>query len=238
MSATETPLVPPCLASTLLGPPAPPSEPGVTWRGPHIQTASGRHWYPFSPRAEDVYLPDIVAALKRVCRYGGAVDEHVPLYVVLEHGVRVAWYLRDIGASPLVCLGGLHHDDEEAYPPGDQLGPFLRAMRDERACGVLGLTPAAFEGLLAVRRLAKLAVREALGLLPLFLNPENAALIDRADRVLLATERRDLMASGPVDWGNLPEPLADRIRPWTPERAALLFQHTHEQLCAALGEDV
>lgn len=231
--ADETPLVPPFIHATEVGEPSPPSVPD--WRGPHVQTANGGHWWPFSPRPEDVRLEDIVASLRRGCRFGGHLREGVESYSVLEHQVRVSWLLRNMGASPLECFGGLHHDSDEAYPPNDQIGPFLRGMKDPRACALLGLTPAAFEGILAVRRRAQDAVRTAFAISDVFADARSAALIHKADMTLLATERRDLMAYGPVDWGTLPEPMLERIRPWSPHFAAEQFMSTHATLLNAMG---
>ena len=239
MNATGTPLTPPCLHITEPGPPPPPSEPGYVpslpalkgmpdrSRGPYIQTLTGGHWYPFAPQPEDVRFADL-RALSRVSRYGGhTLVDH---YNVADHSVRVARRLLDLGASRLVALAGLCHDCHEAFPPGDQFGPFLRAMTAESACALLHLTPAAFAGSLAVERKAKWAVRTALGVADVFALPADAALIKRADMELLATERRDLMAQGPVDWGKLPEPLPERIVPWTSTQAWAEFQAMFECL--------
>ncbi len=230
---TKTPLIPPVVLSTLLGQPDPPSVP-TGWRGPHTQLLSGGHWWPFSPRPEDVRFADF-RALSRITRFGGHTSPDVDFYSDAEHMVRVYRCLRDLGAPPLVCFGGLHHDTHEAYPPADQLGPFLRATSDPAACALLGLTPAAFDGLAAIILRAKTAVRSSLGILGVFADPQSAALVKRADMILLATERRDLVADGPVDWGNLPMPLFERIRPWTPGEAWAQFVAAHEELCAELG---
>ncbi len=230
--STKTPLIPPAVFATLLGAPEPPSEPFPAWRGPPCQTLTGLHWYPFSPRVEDVRFDDF-QALARINRYGGHTLRDG--YTDAEHGVRCARYLRRLGAPPLVCFAGLHHDTHEAFPPGDQMGPFLRAMSDRAACALLGLTPAAFDGVAAIILRAKTVVREALGIAAVFADPERAALVKRADMVLLATERRDLMADGPVAWGSMPEPLAERIHPWTPAEAWAEFRAEHERMSAEMG---
>lgn len=240
MTATLTPIVPPCLHLTEPGPPPPPSEPGYVapfpslvgtmldrTRGPYVQALTGGHWYPFDPQPEDVRFADL-RALSRVNRYGGHML--VDHYDVAEHSVRVARRLLDLGASRIVALAGLCHDCHEAFLPGDQLGPFLRAMKSETACALLGLTPAAFAGLLAVIEQAEWAVRTALGVVDVFALPVAAALIKRADMELLATERRDLMAQGPVDWGKLPDPLPERIVPWTAAQSWAEFQAMFEGL--------
>lgn len=201
-------------------------------RGPFTQTLTGGHWYSFTPRPEDVLVADF-RALTRINRFGGHTT--VDCYSDAEHAVRCAWVLQSLGCSALVCFGGLHHDSHEFAPPGDQLGPFMRATKNEAACALLGLTPAAFAGILEVMRRATVAVREALGLLDVFADAESARLIKHADMVLLATERRDLMAPSSVDWGRLPEPLPNRIVPWTPDEAWRIFRETHESLCAAMG---
>ncbi len=210
----------------------PPDPVKPTGRGPHVQTLSGRHWYPFSPRAEDVSFHDL-RALSRICRYGGHTA--AGFYSVAEHAVRCAWLVRDWNGTALECLAALHHDSHEAYPPGDQLGPFLRAMRDRDACAAMGLSPAAFAGLLAVEARAKAAVRTALGVADTFSDSRAAALVKRADMAMLATERRDLMAPSDVDWGALHEPSSKLIAPWSPDVAWRRFAATHEELCAAIG---
>lgn len=208
-------------------------------RGPYAQTLTGGHWYPFDPLPSDVRFADL-RALSRVNRYGGhTLCDH---YSVADHSIRVAWrahtLARSFGFSPeearLAALGGAGHDAHEAYPPGDQIGPFLRAMKTEAACSLLALTPAAFEGLLLVVARAESVVRVALGISRAFLDPNIAAIIKRADMELLATERRDLMAPGPVDWGNLPDPLPERIIPRTPKQAWEEFQGMWEDFGGAV----
>ena len=151
-------------------------------------------------------------------------------YDVAEHSVRVARRLLDLGATPLVALAGLCHDCHEFAPPGDQLGPFLRSVTNADACALLGLTPAAFGGLLAVVRQSEWAVRTALDVVDVFCHGPSAALVKRADMELLATERRDLMAASPVNWGAMPDPLPERILPWGPRQSWAEFQAMFESL--------
>lgn len=225
MTADQTPIVPPALASPLLGPPAPPpseiavvrltATPSRRGRGPHTQTLTGGAWWSYDPSPDDVRLGDL-RALSHINRFGG--HTLVP-YSDAEHMVRVARRVRALGGSLIVTRAALGHDAHESYPPADQLGPFLRAWSSEEACAILGMTPAAFDGIAAVVRLAKTAVRERLGILDVFEVPEMARLIRHADVELLATERRDLMAPSDVEWGPLPDPLPERIVPWSPTHA-------------------
>jgi len=203
-------------------------------RGPWLQTATGGYWYPFAPRAEDVRLDDMIA-LARVCRYGGHLHEDIVHYSVAEHAVRCFWAVRSMGGTVLEQLAALHHDSHEAYPPGDQLGPFLRAVRSGVHNPLLGVSEEAFRGLLEVEARAEAAVREAFDLGDVWKNPTSATLIKRADHVLLATERRDLLAEQGVEWGPLPAPLPRRITPWRTEVAWDAFYDAHQELWAALG---
>ena len=237
--AERTPLMPPCLHLTEPGPPPPPSEPVAIVasslvgtmldksRGPYVQTLTGGYWYPFDPQPEDVRFADL-RALSRINRYGG--HTLVDWYTVAEHSVRVARRILVLGGSRAQALAGLCHDAHEAFPPGDQLGPFLRAMTSEEACALLGLTAASFAGIRWVVARAEGAVRGALGVLGNFTHGPSAAIVKRADMELLATERRDLVAQGPVDLGKLPDPLPGRIDPWTPRQAWAEFQAMFEDL--------
>ncbi len=240
MTADETPLVPPFVHLCEIGEPSPRSEPDAALpfpslagtmrdpvRGPYVQTLTGGHWYPFAPQPEDVAFADL-RALSRINRYGGHML--VDHYDVAEHSVRVARRLLDLGATPLVALAGLCHDCHEAYPPGDQLGPFLRAMKSAADCALLNVKPQAFDGLLAVEHEAKWAVRTALGVVDVFALPASGGLVKRVDMELLATERRDLMAASPVDWGALPDPLPERILPWGPRQSWAEFRAMFESL--------
>lgn len=188
------------------------------YRGPHVQLINGDAWYPYSPRASEVRLAH-ARALSRTNRFGGHTRLWVDQYNTAHHSVLVCRRVLDLGGNKLDGLGALGHDGHESYSPGDQVGPFLRAWSDPSACALLGLTPAAFDGIAAIVQLAKMAWREALGIAPAFIDQRSAALIRRADMEVLATERRDLMTTPGVDWGNLPAPLPEPIDPWSPSRS-------------------
>ena len=188
-------------------------------RGPYVQTLTGRCWHFTRPLPEDVAFDDL-RALTRVTRYGGHTDSHCELYSVAEHSVRVARFVADAG--PRVQLAALLHDGGEAYPPADLSGPMVRHL--ERLEAERRKVDPEFEDeTLRIRRLAEVAVWERFGVLEVFRDPEAAALIHRADRTLLATERRDLVAASAVVWGALPDPLPEVIEPWSSARAGAEF---------------
>lgn len=168
-------------------------------RGPWLQVATGGHWYPLSPRAEEVVDADIAASLSKICRFGGHVALDVGPYSVAQHSVLVAMQLRDWGSPAEIQLQGLVHDAHEAYPPGDVLSPVKRELGWQAR---------------VMEEKAARVVRAHFGV-PVELDP----MVRHADLVLLATERRDLLAPSAVEWGELPEPMEERIAPWSWEVA-------------------
>lgn len=173
-------------------------------RGPWTQTISGGHWFPFSPRVDDVRLADI-RAISRVSRFGGHTT--VAPYTVAEHCCRVARAMQEAGHDADTVLAGLIHDAHEAYPPGDVAAPCKRRWHE----GTWGHAFA--EAVREVEKQAATCVRIALMGIDRYKRHEEA--VRHFDLVLLATERRDLMAASDVDWSALPEPLPAPIWPWS-----------------------
>lgn len=185
--------------------------------GSTILTASGRYVDPLDLDPEDVVISDIAHALANQCRYSGHVRE---FYSVAEHSVRVAERLEAIGAGPEVALAGLLHDATEAY--------LVDLPRPLKAHPVFGATYRQAEA-----KLAKV-IEWAFDLGVALDHPE----IHRADMILLATERRDLMP--PVgEWKILDgvEPLDDEIVPWPPDKAREVFLAAFRRLTRAVGVD-
>lgn len=167
-----------------------------------IQTYTGRQFFPFAPRREDVDIRDVAHSLAFLCRFNGHC---LVYYSVAEHSVRVS---RLLGGD--LALWGLLHDAAEAYlsdvprPVKASLPPFVemeaRLLRE--IAGVFGL--------------------------PWPMPPE----VRWADDVLLATEARDLVAPPPASWGLAERPLDDVIVPLGPEVAERAFLERFEELRA------
>ena len=122
------------------------------------------------------------------------------------------------GGSPQDVYDAHTHGLEESYPPGDQLGPILRGEPPDST-------------ILAMSRKAKVAVRTAIGA-----SLVKSEIVSMADRVLLATEKRDLLnASSPLmKWPELPPPWKRVIRPLSPRRAWLVWAARFNALAGAL----
>ena len=176
-----------------------------------IVTATGRRFYPLAPREGDIEIEDIAHALSLQCRFAGHTRY---FYSVGEHSARVADLLEAWGQSQEVVLWGLLHDASEASLV-DIPSP-LKAQ------------PAFAPYLKAERRLKSMIV-EHFGLSCL----EPQAVRD-ADRVLLATEARDLMPGHDYqdengewvrtrNWNGLPAPLPEALCPVSADAAKVKF---------------
>ena len=54
-------------------------------------------------------------------------------------------------------------------------------------------------------------------------------------KVLLMTEKRDLMKAEPNPWEDIAEPLPERIDPWLPEVAEESFLSRYREIAAQFG---
>jgi len=188
--------------------------------GAWSQTFTGRQFWPLDPRPSDLCIEDIAHALAYQCRFGGACRTH---YSVAEHSVRVAWHVYDMLASggdlsvdPRVLLAALMHDAAEAY--------LVDLPRPLKVC----------EGMAVYRDAEHTLLRVIESWAGLEAGACDAPVVKRADEVLLATERRDLMAPCEMPWSLAEEPLPKIIRPWPAgeaERAfTLYFEHVRKEM--------
>ncbi|WP_114152805.1 phosphohydrolase [Chromobacterium haemolyticum] len=162
-----------------------------------IQTVSGRYVDLLHPSPSDIEIHDIAHHLAHLCRFGGACRQ---FYTVAEHSVRVAAIL-----PPRLKLAGLLHDATEAYV-GDVVTPLKKILPTYQYT----------EGLVAAAVEARFRLQ---------LSPADRGEIRRADLVLLATERRDLMPHDGSEWPVLAgvAPLPERIKPLSIEQAVAHF---------------
>lgn len=167
-------------------------------------TASGRKVHALDPQPDRINIHDIAHALSNVCRFGGQCRH---FYSVAQHSVLVSEIV-----PPEDALWGLLHDATEAYI-GDIIRPLKRELPDYKA----------------IERLWECAIAVHFGL-PLELPPS----VKRADHVVLATERRDLMPpEAQCNWIEDEQgfrALPQRIRPLSPEVARELFHDRFNEL--------
>lgn len=181
-----------------------------------IQTYSGRWFDLGDPKPEMVDPLDIANALANTGRFSGHTRA---FYSVAQHSVLVALAVAEqLGDEhphrSEAMRWALLHDAHEAYT-GDFTRPLKRAMVATGASagsGPLGIIQSQIDA----------AVRARFGLGQM--TTTTLELVKRCDTVVLATERRDVMAPG-LEWGELAdvEPMAWGVRPLGPVEARSLF---------------
>lgn len=168
-----------------------------------IETFGGRRFYILDPRPQDVALEDIAHALSLLTRFTGHTRE---FYSVAQHSVLVSRVCDSADA-----FDGLLHDGSEAYL-ADMNSPLKRSPEMARYR--------------TAERHVQAAIAEHFGL-----NPKEPASVKQADRRLLVTEKRDLMAPSPT-WEAFADvvPLPETITPWSPARAEREFLDRYAEL--------
>ena len=91
--------------------------------GSWMQVSSGRAFWPFDPRPEEIDIEDIAHALAHQCRYAGHTSQ---FYSVAEHSYFLSYHV-----SIEHALAALMHDSSEAYLV-DIPSPLKRYMVDYR----------------------------------------------------------------------------------------------------------
>lgn len=143
-----------------------------------IELASGRFLDLADPRPEDITLDDVAHGLSQTCRFAGQTRR---FYSVAQHAVLVSRRLDATGCSLPIQLGGLHHDDAEAF-----IGDCTRPLKM--------LLP----GWRRVEQTVLAAIGLALEIGPL--TAMESAAIKAADDWALAREAHQLMVSQGAGW--------------------------------------
>jgi hypothetical protein len=169
---------------------------------PTIQTVSGRYFPLLAPTPDDIRIEDIAHHLSNICRFTGAVRE---FYSVAQHSVLVSQIV-----PPQDALAALLHDASEAY-----ITDISKPLKPH-----LG-------GYAEIETRIMEVVLQVFGL-PTCL-PDS---VKRADLILLATEKRDLMPAHGDDWDlirDIPR-LQEEIVPLPPRAARARFMDRFCQL--------
>ncbi len=162
-----------------------------------IRTYTGHKFWPLDPRAEEIDIEDIAHALSLSCRWTGHTYCH---YSVAEHSLRVSKLAQElilkknssrnatvITSAREVALWGLLHDGSEAY-----LSDFARPLKHFTEFGKLYKF---FETQLTE------AIIDRFNLMP-----HMPSVVRTADRVVVQTEGRDLIADFTHDMDEVPLP--------------------------------
>ncbi|KKL05036.1 hypothetical protein LCGC14_2610080 [marine sediment metagenome] len=178
----------------------------MTW----FQTRSGQVFDFEDPSPDAINIEDIAHALSKQCRFNGHCTE---FYSVAQHSCYVCDIITGSKAGQLTAL---LHDAAEAYT-GDMVAPLKYMLPDFRRIEKR-VESAVFE---------KFFSRESL--------MERLDAVDeikRADLIMLATEKRDLMEPCWKEWEVLEgvEPLKDRIEGWSVETARREFMSRFRRL--------
>ena len=191
--------------------PAPHDSPPAP--GPFLQTVSGRWVNPFDPDPEQLDPGDIARALGNQCRFGGHCRV---FYSVAQHSVIVSEIVERRGGDVEDVFAALMHDASEAY-----LGDMPHPLKHRSP---LGAAFRAAEDRLEQAIRARFAIKADV--------PE----IKRADRALLATERR-AFSDEAWHWPELEgvEPLDLELTAWSPDAAARAFAERYADLDARRG---
>lgn len=167
--------------------------------GRYMSTYSGLKYWPKDPHLAEIEIEDIAHALALQCRYNGHCRT---FYSVAQHSVLVSIEVeRLLGYAPgwrEVAMWGLCHDNSEAYI-GDMISPLKYEMPEFQRVEALNLEA----------QIKRFNLRPS----------RQPPIVTFVDRVLYATERRDLkpLRAPPGTWVNVEyevAPLPDPIVPW------------------------
>jgi hypothetical protein len=198
--------------------------------GEHIQTATGRSFWPLDPRPDDFVLADIARGLANTCRYAGQIGMGTgyQFYSVAEHSVIVSCYAERLAAERGLdrtvqlrwALEGLLHDASEAY-----IADIARPLKHSREMRGYGRIEARVER----------AIEKAFGLSP---SPTSRAAVKSIDNRVLLDEMAAFMHGEDVDAieRRFGPPLGAEIAGLAPEHAESVFLARYSAICVELGQ--
>ena len=181
-----------------------------------ITTYTGAKFWPLNPRGDEIVIDDIAHALSLICRFTGHT---YCVYSVAEHSLRV---------SKLAQYLILKYADARGYSRGREVVQLAREVAlwgllhdaSIKHASILGQLYRGFEsGLMDV-------IADRFELMP-----TEPSVVKVADRILLATEMRDLMTNCTPPAGITP--LSETIFPMDGQRAEAEFLSRFQALTLA-----
>jgi hypothetical protein len=194
-------------------------------RGTSMTTFSGKRFFVFDPRPEEINIDDIAHALSNICRYGGHCSY---FYSVAQHSVHVSEVLEGIGADGidrnLLTAVGLIHDAAEAYT-GDIIRPVKVKLREAPGGSVFDeIESKVMDAILEAHAISEFCTKDVW------------EAVKVADNMMLATELRDLHPNVEDEWTNMPPPAPWEIEYMSPDTAKLLFLERYDRVFAQLNK--
>ena len=171
--------------------------------GDWIQTVTGKQFWPFDPRPEDIDIEDIAHALSMQCRFAGHC---IRFYSVAEHSVLLSETL----SRKRDALWALLHDASEAYLVDipRPIKPYLFGYYE-----------------------AEEALMKAIAI-KFDLEDNIPEIVKQRDYQILFSEAEQNMSKPPASWtdyGKI-EPLDVKLQYWSPEEAKKKFLDRYYQL--------
>lgn len=175
-----------------------------------ILTFTGRNMNLMGSSRNTYSVADIAHALSQVCRFGGHTRQ---FYSVAQHSVLVSKLVR-----VEYRLEALFHDATEAFL-GDVVQPLKSSIE-----------------MVGYRQVESVIEEEIFNWFRIGSTEQSRQDIKSADLVMLATERRDLMAPSTDKWPILDGtfPSAATITPLMPAAAEALFLKRYKELAGVL----
>ena len=183
-------------------------------QGARILLGSGSYFYYEHPELAEITIEDIAYGLAYTGRFAGQCvsrqNNRRVFYSVAEHCVRMSRIV-----PPLLALHALMHEAGESTC-GDLPGPLKELCPEFKK----------------IEKRCESAILDRFGVTVL-----DRDQIKHFDRVMLATERRDLMPWDGEPWPELDrvEPLPDPIVPWSAETAAETFLSLYDEISPRKG---
>lgn len=171
-------------------------------RGPAVTTATGKAFYPFDPRAEEVEIQHIAASLSTRARFTGSTRQ---FYSVAQHSALVADYMERPHR-----LWGLLHDAAEAYLPD-----VVSQMKPRTYLEDLDGSLVKFK---TIEKRIMRAVCQHFGL-----PEEEPAGLKKVDVSVLLAEARDMLPTREVGWWPDGDPIQEFVYPLGPRASKILF---------------